>query len=532
MPPQQDDIRIEQADDPSKNPVVIVNGKEVVVSSATEKPSRSLWVAWLYIFDWYPSHYSPEEKKLVRKLDCILLTLCCLCFYIKWLDQNALNSAYWSGMREELKIKGNEYSLFGTFYNIGYMVFEIPSMMIISRPKLARYYVPCMEIAWSILTFTQSRLSSVSQIYGLRFLLGFLETPAATGSIYLLTSWYRSDEVFKRAGVWYVSSNAGAMFSGYLQAAAHKGLNGAMGMSGWRWLFIIDGCISLPIGIAGLFLYPGLPTSPRVWWLTEDERKLAVARMQSQGTKQSGKIGKRMLKRVFTNWHFYVVVLTYVFFQCTSYVGGQMQAWLKKEADLNGTYSIEEINLIPTGVQGVAIVTGILVTSLVMIYPMWVVFSAVTAVLLFSNVCLRIWHIPLALHFLVYYLLGLTSCVTPILFPWANMLMKDDNEARSFTTGAMMTIGWAFFSFYPITVFPILEAPQWTKGFTVNIVFIICYWTIFLIGQYLWRRELASKKFDINAPGNSSEDELAKETEKDDAVHVEIAEETKKETRV
>ena len=51
---------------------------------------------------------SPEEKKLVRKLDCILLTLCCLCFYIKWLDQNALNSAYWSGMREELKIKGNE----------------------------------------------------------------------------------------------------------------------------------------------------------------------------------------------------------------------------------------------------------------------------------------------------------------------------------------------------------------------------------------------------------------------------------------
>lgn len=57
----------------------------------------------------------------------------------------------------------------------------------------------------------------------------------------------------------------------------------------------------------------------------------------------------------------------------------------------------------------------------------------------------------------VYYLLGLTSCVTPILFPWANMLMRDDNEARSFTTGAMMTIGWAFFSFYPITVFPILE---------------------------------------------------------------------------
>lgn len=437
------------------------------------------------------------------------------------------------------------YSLFGTFYNIGYMVFEIPSMMIISRPQFARYYVPTMETLWSILTFTQCRLSSVSHIYGTRFLLGVLETPAATGSIYLLTSWYRSDEVFKRAGVWYVSSNAGAMFSGYLQAAAHKGLNGVHGMAGWRWLFIVDGCISITIAIAGFFLYPGLPTTqPRVWWLTEEERQLAVARMQSQGNKQSSRIGKRMLKRVFTHWHFYVAVFTYVFFQCTSYVGGQMQAWLKKEADLNGTYSIEQINLIPTGVQGLAIVCGVLITSLVMIYPMWIVFSCVTAILLFSNICLRIWYIPLglhckftrrkrAIHMLIesvtcYYLLGLTSCVTPILFPWINMVMKDDNEARSFTTGAMMTIGWAFFSFYPITVFPILEGPQWTKGYTVNIVFIVCYWTLFMIGQYLWRREEKSRKFDINAPGNSSEDEFAKP----EALHLEVSDEKgTKETR-
>lgn len=115
-----------------------------------------------------------------------------------------------------------------------------------------------------------------------------------------------------------------------------------------------------------------------------------------------------------------------------------------------------------------------------------------------------------------YYLLGLTSCVTPILFPWVNMIMKDDNEARSFTTGAMMTIGWAFFSFYPITVFPILEAPQWTKGYTVNIVFIICYWALFMIGQYLWRREEKTRKFDINRP--EGEDEL----EKSEAVYVEV----------
>jgi sugar phosphate permease len=77
-------------------------------------------------------------------------------------------------------------------------------------------------------------------IYGMRFLMGLFETPAATGSLYILSSWYRSDEVFKRAGVWYVSSNIGAMFGGYMQAAAHAGLDGKGGMAGWYFSSLHD----------------------------------------------------------------------------------------------------------------------------------------------------------------------------------------------------------------------------------------------------------------------------------------------------
>lgn len=46
--------------------------------SADKPKPRSLWVAWLYLFDWYPSHYSKQERKLLFKLDCVLLPLCCL----------------------------------------------------------------------------------------------------------------------------------------------------------------------------------------------------------------------------------------------------------------------------------------------------------------------------------------------------------------------------------------------------------------------------------------------------------------------
>jgi hypothetical protein len=52
---------------------VVKNG--VVVSSAAKPEAKSVWLAWLYIFNWYPSHYSKEEKRLIRKLDRTILPL-------------------------------------------------------------------------------------------------------------------------------------------------------------------------------------------------------------------------------------------------------------------------------------------------------------------------------------------------------------------------------------------------------------------------------------------------------------------------
>jgi hypothetical protein len=94
--------------------------------------------------------------------------------------------------------------LFPTFYNIGYVICQIPAMLLLSRPQYTRYFLPTCEVLWSVLTFAQSQLQSASQIYGTRFLLGVLETPVASGCLFVLASWYKPDELFKRAGVWYL----------------------------------------------------------------------------------------------------------------------------------------------------------------------------------------------------------------------------------------------------------------------------------------------------------------------------------------
>lgn len=97
---------------------IVKNGAVPAVAASTvmeeagatenEPPKRSLWIAWLYMFDWYPSHLSKKEKKFLRKLDAFLLTFTSLAFFLKWLDSSNINNAYVSGMKEELKLFGNE----------------------------------------------------------------------------------------------------------------------------------------------------------------------------------------------------------------------------------------------------------------------------------------------------------------------------------------------------------------------------------------------------------------------------------------
>lgn len=86
-------------------------------------------------------------------------------------------------------------------------------------------------------------------------------------------------ELFKRAGVWFMGNSVGSMFSGYFQAAIYSSLNGVGGRAGWQWLFLIQGVITLPIAFLGFAFWPGLPTSPRRWYLTAEEHALCLKRI-------------------------------------------------------------------------------------------------------------------------------------------------------------------------------------------------------------------------------------------------------------
>lgn len=129
----------------------------------------------------------------------------------------------------------------------------------------------------------------------------------------MLGSVYTPRELGKRAMIFWLAGSLGQLFSGYLQAAAYTNLSGVHGRAGWRWLFIIDGVITVPIALLGYFFFPNLPQDgKKSWWLSQDEFDLSVSRMQVAG--RAGREPWTMVKfkRVFSSWHPYVLRKSFI----------------------------------------------------------------------------------------------------------------------------------------------------------------------------------------------------------------------------
>lgn len=95
--------------------------------------------------------------------------------------------------------------------------------------------------------------------------------------MYLLSLFYTRKEIATRLSILYSANIIATAFSGLIAAATFTTLDGAHGLKGWRWLFIIEGAVTFGVAIISMFLLPDHPLTTR--WLTQDERDLAHARV-------------------------------------------------------------------------------------------------------------------------------------------------------------------------------------------------------------------------------------------------------------
>ncbi|KAI0470537.1 major facilitator superfamily transporter [Xylariaceae sp. FL0804] len=459
------------------------------------------------VFDWYPSHYPKSERKLLRKLDCAILIFGCLSL-LQFLGQQNITNAFVSGMKEDLNAYGNQLNYYIVAYNTAYVIGQIPLMTLQTKAKIAPFMLPTLNIFWAIIAFCQSLVTKNWQLYILRALTGFLEASSFGGTHLILGSWFKNEELFKRAGVWFMGNSLGSMFSGYLQAAAHDNLGGVYGRAGWQWLFIIQGIITLPVAFIGFVAWPGLPISNRRWWLTEEEHKLARSRIPI--VEKEG-ITWKTFKFTLSRPMWWICVPCYVFLCQASYWTSYMALWLAAEG-----YSINLRNILPTFIDLIRALSSWLGTTLAGCLSLRGLWTFQSTMVLFACIVLATWNVPDGLKFVAFYCGGFSGMASPILYSWVNSTLKENYGERGLIISSMMTFGYGMQIWIPLFTFPTVEAPKFPHGYPASVAFEVAMWAILMFGSWFMLR-WKKKQPDIEVQRTREADTTASISERADS---------------
>ncbi|CAH0025837.1 unnamed protein product [Clonostachys rhizophaga] len=397
---------------------------------------------------WWNTSARTGERKLLLKLDLFILSWACFGYFLRLLDASNIRNAYVSGMKEDLELLSDQYNYFQTLWTIGYTVGMIPSQVILTyvRPSL---WLPSVEISWAIITFCFAAVKNYKHVYVLRLLLGLAESPFYVGGMTLLGSWYTPKELATRATIFYSASFAAQMFSGYLQAAVYTGLDGVHGLPGWRWLFIICGCINIPGAIWGYFAVPDSPYNTRVFYLSEEERALAKSRVEEVGRKPFEGVTLNTFKSALSRPFVWVFVVNYIFFCTATYGSDFFGIYLKT---LN-EYTVQQVNLIPTAAYAVGLV-GAILFGFISDRLRDRVSVAFVVVLLNFTTCVVLATTPSkAGAFFGYLVNPATNSYGPLIISLLGETFTSLADERALILGMAQTMGATFNAWLPLLIF-------------------------------------------------------------------------------
>ncbi len=403
---------------------------------------------------------APGERKLVQKLDLFILTFCCLSYFLNYLDRSNLSNAYVSGMREDLKFHGNQLNQINTVFTVGYTIGQVPCNIALYYIKPRIFFPSCM-VAWAALTMTTAAAQHPRDIMAIRFFQALFESSTFVGTHYILGSWYTEKELGKRSGIFTSSGLAGTMIGGFLQTGIHSSMNGLSGLSGWRWLFIIDGIITLPVALYGFLLFPDTPKRTKAPYLSAHEKELAISRVPEVSEKTP--ISWAFLKICFGKWYWYFFVVLWIIAGETESFSSNALLQLYLKSHPGRKYTISQINNYSTGVPAVGIVSTLFWATLTdflggkrYLVGYWI---GITGIITSALMLAYPHNTPI--HFAMYYWAGSVYACQATFFAWANDVLRyEEDSLRAVVLASMSTVPFSE-SYKPCTLTCYLHLQIW-----------------------------------------------------------------------
>ncbi|KXN84257.1 hypothetical protein AN958_12830 [Leucoagaricus sp. SymC.cos] len=254
------------------------------------------------------------EKKLLRKLDSILLPMFCISLQtatdcVNFVDRTAIGNARIAGtyycLEKDLGMEGFDLNIALTVFYACFTIVEVPSNLALKR--VGTVWVAYLVIAFGAVALGAAFMKTYAQLLITRVFLGLAEGGTLAGLVYCLARFYRRKELVIRMGLFFGLAPSLAGSFGGLLASGLLALDDFGPIKQWRKIFFIEGIITMGIGIALLFIMPEDPKTTKM--LSESERALAIARLNADATvKADGYKEKANLKLILRSFNIWTTV--------------------------------------------------------------------------------------------------------------------------------------------------------------------------------------------------------------------------------
>jgi sugar phosphate permease len=220
---------------------------------------------------------------LYHKITWKLIPFLCFCYLAAYLDRINIGFAKLQ-MQDQLQFSETAFGLGAGLFFVGYILFEVPSNLILERVG-ARIWIARIMITWGLLSACTLLVTSTTQFYVLRFLLGVAEAGFLPGVLYYLTTWFPTHRRGRVIALFMIGLPLSSVIGGPLSGWIMSHFDQLAGLRGWQWLFLLEALPSVLLGVQAFWALPN--TYHQAKWLSADEKVLLQQQLHADASQAS-----------------------------------------------------------------------------------------------------------------------------------------------------------------------------------------------------------------------------------------------------
>jgi ACS family tartrate transporter-like MFS transporter len=224
-----------------------------------------------------------EQRVVIQRVTRRLVSFAFICYVVAYIDRVNIGFAA-ADLQRDLGLSATAYGIGGGLFFLGYCLFEIPSNLILERVG-ARRWIARIMIGWGLVSMAMMFVAGTASFYAARVLLGIAEAGFFPGMVLYFTYWVPASER-ARTGALFMMAAPIAIIVGAPISESLLALDGALGLAGWQWLFLLEGFPAVVLGVVALRVLTDRPEDAT--WLPPREREWLARTMAAERATRAG----------------------------------------------------------------------------------------------------------------------------------------------------------------------------------------------------------------------------------------------------